>query len=190
VFLKIAVAAHLLAWGYPWERIHWEQSPPEGPGRFRADLYADGHSGLPSFWFECGDTGREKLGGVVARLPDFRVVHVMNVERFLRWWNGEDVVPSQVKDKRELKPLILQHRLETTVPSVEYWGVRETSASARILFAVRRGLNGPITYLDSGEGWSLSSIRYVSKRKDQFQALIPGLVGDDQWRGETSLWKD
>jgi hypothetical protein len=186
VFLKIVVATHLLIWGYAWEKLRWERCPPGGPGSLRPDLYAEGHDSLPSFWFECGTTEDEKLQKVIAALSNFRVVHAMDVDSFLNWWNGGNVIPPHSVDKRELKQTVLQHRHQTTVPGVEYWGVRETSTSARILFAVRREMNGQFTYLDTGEGWSLSNIRYVSKSKDGFQPLIPGVVGHDQWRGENS----
>jgi hypothetical protein len=186
VFLKIVVAAHLLTWGYPWKKLHWEQCPPGGPGNFRPDLYAKGQGCLPSFWFECGTTEDEKLRSVSAALSDFRIVHVMDANSFLSRWNGQNIAPLQIEDKRKLKQMVLQHRHQTAVLGVEYWGVRETSTSARILFAVRREKNGQVTYLDSGEGWSLSNLRYVSRGKDRFQALIPGRVGNDQWRGENS----
>ncbi len=193
-FLKILVAAHLLSWGYPWEKIHWEQVPPDGPGNFRPDIYTEGQGDLPPFWFECGWTEDEKLRSVVATLPDFRVVHVMNAERFRSWWNGERPVlingefidTSQVKDKRELKRLVLQHRQEATVPGVEYWGVRETSRFVRIVFAVRRELDGTFTYMDTEESWSISHIKYFSKHKDRLQPLIPRVVGSDQWEGESA----
>ncbi len=40
VLLKIGIAAHLLSWGYGWERIHWEEAPA-GAGEFRPDIYAE-----------------------------------------------------------------------------------------------------------------------------------------------------
>ncbi len=37
VLTKVAIAAHLLIWDYPWQKIHWEKSPHEahrqGPER-------------------------------------------------------------------------------------------------------------------------------------------------------------
>jgi len=65
----------------------------------------------------------------------------------------------------------------------ECCGIRGTEATPRIIYAVRRQHDGRFVYLDIGEGWSLCSIRYVSKRSENFQALIPGIVGSDKWRG-------
>jgi len=56
----------------------------------------------------------------------------------------------------------------------ERCGIRGTEATRRIIYAVRRQHDGRFVYLDIGEGWSLCSIRYVSKRSKNFQALTNG----------------
>jgi hypothetical protein len=173
-----------LSWGYAWEEIRWEEAPKPRLGDLRPDIYALGKGKLPSFWFECRGTSDTKLRRIVQAAPAFRTVHIFEYHGFLRWWNAENVVPSKVTDRKQRKEIILNHRREVSVPGAEYWAVLEESTTARILFAVRRERSGEFTYLDSGEGWSLSSVRYVSKRADRFAPIIPGVVGSEHWRGE------
>lgn len=184
VLLKIVAAAHLLSWGYPWHTISWEECPQGGPPDCRPDLYATAE-GLPEFWIECGVSDSSKLQRIVAARPECRVVHVVDIKAFIRCWNHESVV-ARVKDPKERKRLILAHRKKFAVAGVEHWAVRETSTTARIIYAVRRERDGGITHLDSGEGWGIwKSLRFVSRR-DGFEPLIRGIVGDPSWRGENS----
>lgn len=168
--------------GDPWERVHWEY-PLDGSNRpFRADIYAVGDGRLPSFWFECRTTQEEKLHELIGQMPGVRIVHVLHDETFLSWWNAD--TDSNV---RESKEAVITAR-EEAVPGVEYWAVRMTSTSARFIFAVRRELDGKFTYLDTGEGRNLfASIRFISRRHDQFRALISGIAGKDDWCGENTF---
>lgn len=118
------------------------------------------------------------------KLPHVRVVHVMDMEWFQSWWNAEDRVSPRIKDVKGRKRVILRYRKRTSVRGIEYWAIREGSKSARILYAVRREPDGDFTYLDTGEGWSLSGIQFVSRRTDGFQPLIPGIIGNRKWRGQ------
>jgi hypothetical protein len=193
---KVSIAAHLLAWGYGWEQIHWEESPPQGPSGFRPDLYAEGRGNLPFFWFECGGTEQEKLSAVVASVPEFRVVRVTDCDWFTRLWSGEDsyivadkiVRLDKITDWKERRQLILQGRKRVIPPGAECWALRGRENAPRIIFAVRRELDGRFTYLDSGEGWSLSSLRYVFNRSTGFQPLIPGVVGSKKWQGRSQAY--
>jgi len=127
------------------------------------------------------------LKTIVAALPDFRVVEAVDYDWFETFWNGEffPVRTKRIKDWKERKRLIRQHR-EAAIPlKAECWGIRGTEATPRIIYAVRRQDDGRFVYLDTGEGWSLSSIRYVSKGSENFQALIPGIVGSEKWRGRS-----
>jgi hypothetical protein len=193
---KVSLAAHLLGWGYRWEQIHWEETPPHGPREFRPDLYVEGLGNLPSFWFECGHTDQDKLRTVIAALPEFRVVRVVDYGWFTSFWNGNDsfvvgdknVRLDEIKDWTERKRLVLQQRERTIPPGAECWAIRGRESSPRIIYAVRRERDGRFTYLDSGEGWSLSSFRYVFNRRVRFQPLIPGIVGSDKWRGRSQAY--
>jgi hypothetical protein len=194
---KVSIAAHLVTWGYHWEQIHWETTPERSPHQYRPDLYADGSNHLPSFWFECVGTEQEKLTAVANSLPDFRVVRVVDLDWFIQFWNGKaasldiPAPPNQVEDPKERKKLIIQQRQAIIPPGVECWVMRGRENAPRIIYAVRREQDNQFVYLDSGEGWSLSSIRYVSKRPRCFQPLIPGIVGHAEWRGENSdLFRD
>ena len=184
VRLKVAVVTHLLAWGYPWRKIHWKQRPRGAPRGTRPDIIADSHGDLPAFWFECGGVESEKLRRISQKLPDFQPVHVMEMDWFGDRWNAEDRLSARIKDARTRRRAILRYRERNSVPGVEYWAIHEGSKSARIIYAVRRERNGKFTYLDSGEGWSLSGIQFVSRKKDGFQPLIPGIVGHKKCKGQ------
>jgi hypothetical protein len=190
---KVSIAAHLLTWGYRWEQIHWEETPIQLATGFRPDLYAEGDGNLPPFWFECVSTEQEKLCAVIAALPGFRVVHVVDCEWFVHFWNGDysyiikrkNLKPELLEDRKERKRLVIQQR-ELIIPlGAEYWAIRGRGSAPRIIYAVRREHDGRFTYLDTSEGWSLSSIRYISKRRDGFQPIIPGVVGSQEWRGRS-----
>jgi hypothetical protein len=188
---KVSIAAHLLAWGYHWKQIHWEEAPSRGPRGYRADIFAEGNDTLPSFWFECVATDQEKLKALVAALPDSRVVRVVDCDLFARVWEGEIIhfadrkikTLDEIKDLKERKRLIFRERESFVPPGAECWAIRGRENSPRIIYAVRRERDGRFIYLDPGEGWSLSSLRYVSKRKKGFQPLIPGVAGSEKWRG-------
>jgi hypothetical protein len=190
---KVSIAAHLLAWGYHWKQVHWEEIPSRGPKRYRPDIYAEGNDSLPSFWFECVGTEQKKLKAVVAAYPGFRVVHVIDCDWFTRVWTGETIYVvddkitrlHQIKDWRERKRLVLQERESFLPLGVECWAIRGRGNSPRIIYAVRRESDGRFTYLDSGEGWSLSSFRYISTCREDFQPLIPRVVGREKWRGHS-----
>jgi hypothetical protein len=174
VLLKVSVATHLLEWGYSWKHVHWEDSPCP-VAEFRPDIFAERQGGLPAFWFECGGTEDEKLRTIRSVLPEVRVVNVIEFDGFPRWWN-----------RGNSKEEILAHRQQSALHGVEYWALREGSSTARFSHAVRRDADGCFTYMDTGEAWTLSGLRYVSKRRDRFGSLIPGFVGIDQWKGENS----
>jgi hypothetical protein len=184
VRLKIAVAVHLLAWGYPWRKIHWEERPRGAPRGTRPDLIPERHRELPAFWFECRTTDDKKLRRLVKKLQGVRIVNVMEMDWFLPWWNAERALSPRIKDTAGRKRAVLRERRRASVHGVEYWAIHEGSRSARILYAVRRERNGQFTYLDSGKGWSLSAIQFVSRRRDRFQAIIPGAVGHKKWKGQ------
>jgi hypothetical protein len=194
--LKVSIAAHLLSWGYTWEQIRWEETPPKGPREFRPDLYTEDAGNLPRFWFECGHTGQEKLRTVVATLPEFRVVRVVDDAWFIHFWNGENscvvndkiIELDEVKDWKERRRLVLQQREEVIPCGAECWTIRARESSPRIVYAVRRELDGHFTYLDSEEGWSLSSFRYVFNRSVSFRPLIPGVVGSEKWTGRSQIY--
>lgn len=178
--LKAIIAAHLLHWGYKWENILWERDPQDVAGRRRADILAKGGNSLPTFWFECGCTESDKLRELVSVLSrEVRVVNVLPLERFRGWWNGEYLGLASSLRGREKGKVIRQHRAESSVIGVEYWAVYETSASARILFAVQPEGNGHYTYFETGEGWSLSHISFLSRRTDRWAPLIPRLTGEE-----------
>lgn len=180
-YLKIVIAAHLLDWGYRWGDILWEYAPPDITGRKRADIFARGHNRLPSFWFECRTVGGGKFRELcTALLPDIRLVNVMPLEWFLRWWNGEHLRLEPSLSMKEKRAAIRKHRAETSVAGVEYWAIYDTPVSARILFAVRADGNDHYTYFDTGEGWSINHIMMLSRRTDCWAPLIPGRVGDNQ----------
>lgn len=178
--LKLAIAVHLLEWGYTWEGIRWEYSPSNVRGHRRADLFAPGQGGLPSFWFECGGTDNRKLRYILRQLPDTRIVHVMPHDWFLRWWNAHNVMRVRRAAPRDRRRLVRAYRARTAVVGVEYWAVYDTSTSARILFAVRPEGSDRYTYFDTGEGWSLSHILMLSRRTDCWAALIPRVAGGDR----------
>lgn len=192
---KVSIAAHLLTWGYRWEQIHWEETPTQLTIGFRPDLYAEGDGNLSSFWFECGATEQEKLCAVIAALPDFRVVRIVDCEWFIHFWNGDDdylihdehLKPEQLEDGKEHKRLVLQQRGLVVPPGAECWAIRGREGAPRIIYAVRREHDGRLTYLDTGEGWSLSRIRYISKCRDGFQPIIPGIAGSEVWKGESQI---
>jgi hypothetical protein len=193
---KVSIAAHLLAWDYHWKQIHWEEVPPQGPREFRPDLYAEGNAHLPSFWFECVGTKQEKLSAVINALPEFRVVRVVDCNWFAELWKGEGVYLindklvafNRISDWKERKRLVIQQRESIIPPGAECWAIRGRENSPRIIYAVRRERDGRFTYLDSGEGWSLSVFRYISKRQDGFQPLIPSIVGSEKWRGHSQIY--
>lgn len=190
---KVSTAAHLLTWGYAWEQIHWEETVPYGPKGFRPDLYTEGNEHLPSFWFECVATNQEKLQAVIKALPNFRVVRIVDYQWFEYFWNGKDtyligdklVEANRIEDWKERKRLITQQRESVIPPNAECWAIRGRENSPRIVYAVRRESDNRFIYLDSSEGWSLSSFRYVTKRSEGFQPLIPGVVGSEKWRGHS-----
>jgi len=195
---KVSIAAHFLGWGYSWEQIHWEETPPQGPREFRPDLYVKGMESLPSFWFECKHTERDKLRIVVASFPESRVVRVVDHEWFRRFWNcsegcivsGKIIRLDETADWKERRKLVLQQRQNVIPAGAECWAIRGRENSPRIIYAVRRELDGRFTYLDSAEGWSLSAFRYVFNRAVRFQPLIPGMVGRDKWRGRSQAYHD
>jgi hypothetical protein len=197
---KISIAAHLVSWGYHWEQIYWETTPLQLPEDFRPDLYVKGHADLPSFWFECGGTRQEKLLAVVAAFPGLRIVRVLDDDSFGRLWSGESMYLTGddgklirlegVEGWQERRTLVLRQRESITPPGVECWAIRARERFPRIVWAVRREHDGRFTYLDTGEGWSLSSFRYISKRKDGFQPMIPGVVGDERWTGQSQGYID
>lgn len=188
---KVAIAAHLLAWGYAWDQIYFEKTPEEGPPQFRPDLYVRAEGQLPSFWFECIVTGNEKLSSVATRLPDFRIVHVIDVNRFTKIWNGEfkyllgmnDTTPDELKDWKKRRKLVMGKREAFVPQNTECWALYGSESASRIIYAVRRDNDGRFTYMDTGEGWSLSSFRYIFNRKSGFRPLIPGVVGNEKWKG-------
>jgi len=187
---KISVAAHLLAWGYGWEQIRWEYTPTTDTlKKFRADLYVEGSGNLPSFWFECWVTESEKLREVALALPSFRVVRVVDQQRFKGHWTGESVVVgdhkrlTEIKDRKERKQLLLKEHESFVPPGCECWAVYARDVFPRIVYAVRGDKDGGYTYLHTGEGWGLSGFPYASRNKGRFEPLIPGLVGNPKWRG-------
>lgn len=193
---KVSIAAHLLTWGYRWEQIHWEEAHGQLAMGFRPDLFVEGENNLPSFWFECKSTEKEKLQTVINALPSFRVVRVVDCDWFGHFWNGDDgylinaehLKSEQLVDTKERKRLVLQQRESFTPPGAEFWSIRGREGAPRIIYAVRREHDGLFTYLDTGEGWSLSSIRYISKRKDSFQPIIPGIAGSEAWKGRSQFY--
>lgn len=179
--LKIAIVAHLLHWGYQWNDLSWEYNPPDVPGWRRADIFVRESNSLPSFWFECRTTDKDKLRKLHSVLsPDIRLVNVMSKDWFVRWWNGDNLRLRPSLSAKERRVAIREHRAEISVPGVEYWAISDTSATARILFAVRRDGDDSYTYFDTGEGWSLSWILKLSRRTDCWAPLISGIVGDYQ----------
>jgi len=183
-YLKIVVGAHLLYWGYDWAGIHWEYDPGDLPGRHRADVFVRASGRLPSFWFECRTVADDKLRHLRSHLPrDVRLVQVLPHDWFLRWWNGEHLRLKPLSDSGVKREAIQRHRAKIAVPGVEYWAVYDSSTSARILFAVRADDDDRYTYFDTGEGWSLSWIKKLSRRTDCWAPLIPGAVGRDRDAG-------
>jgi hypothetical protein len=181
-FLKLSVAAHLLQWGYDWEDIEWEHTSP-GSGRFRADIFASKPGRLPSFWFECGGADATKLRDLRATFADLRIVNVTEYRSFLRWWNGGKLALDSSLSAKQRRITMRKHRAETTVQGIEYWAIYNTSTSCRVLFAVRRDDEDDYTYLDSGEGWSLSHLLMLSRRTDSWAPLIPGTAGGKRKSG-------
>jgi hypothetical protein len=185
--LKASVAARLLGWGYSWDRIHWEDTHPSVDSRFRADLYAEGEGELPSFWFECIGTEAQKLRAIIKSLPSFRVVRVVQAQWFESVWEGRsaglvDGVARKLAEK-ERKQIISRER-ESVIPfEAECWAVNLRTITPRLAYAVRRDADGKFVYLDSEEGYSLSSFHYVPRRTGCFRPLIPRILGSDQWRG-------
>lgn len=183
-YLKIVVAAHLLHWGYDWASIHWEYDPSDLSGRHRADVFVRGRGGLPSFWFQCRTVGDDKLRHLRSHLRrDVRLVQVLPHDWFLRWWNGERLRFKPSSDPMAKREALRRHRAKTTVPGVEYWAVYDSSTSARILFAVRAEGDDRYTYFDTGEGWSLSWIKKVSRRTDCWAPLFPGIASRNRHAG-------
>ena len=188
---KVAIAAHLLAWGYNWNQIYFETTPKEWPSHFRPDVYARGEGQLPSFWFECIVTDNEKLSITAKMLPSFRIVHAIDIERFKRIWNGEyksllginNSNPDELEDWKERRRLVMSEREAFIPPNTECWTLYGSESASRILYAVRRERNGQFIYMDTGEGWSLSSFRYVFNRKSGFRPLISNVVGNKDWKG-------
>jgi len=43
---KVSIAAHLLAWGYNWKQILWEETPSHGPKGCRPEICAQGNDRL------------------------------------------------------------------------------------------------------------------------------------------------
>jgi hypothetical protein len=194
--LKVSIAAHLLVWGYDWECIHWEKTPIKSIKEFRPDLYVEGNERLPSFWFECIGTDRDKLHQLVIALPNCRIVRVISDEHFKQFWNGTDTCvidgkvlqTSQISDWKQRKRLVIQERESFVAPGTECWAIRAGEYHPRIIWAVRHGFDGRFTYLDSAEGWTLSSFRYIPKRKEYFEPLIPGIVGSTGWTGKSQAY--
>ena len=189
-YLKIVVVAHLLYWRYDWAGIHWEHDPGDVSGRHRADIFVQERGRLPSFWFECRTVSNDKLRHLRSHLPrHVRLIQVIPHDWFLRWWNGEHLRLKPSSDPRATREAIRKHRATTTVPGVEYWAVYDTSTSARILFAVRADGDDRYTYFDTGEGWSLSWIKKLSRRSDCWAPLIPGTAGSDRYAGHSRYLK-
>lgn len=184
LYLKIIIAVHLLHWGYEWENVLWEYSLSEISLRRRADVFTKGYDGLPAFWFECRTVDKDKLRVIRSALsPNVRLVNVMSVEWFLRWWNGESLNLSSSLDSKSKRATIQKYRADISAVGVEYWAVYKTSTSARILFAVRPDGGDHYTYFDTGEAWSLHNISMLSKRTDCWTPLISDLVGSDSEGG-------
>lgn len=175
--MKASIAAHLLRWGYRWADIIWEHSLQRRGLRKRGDLFACPRGRLPSFWFECGTTDRAKLRRLRRSLPDVRIVHVLPHEWFLRLWNGTNLGLRPRLSTKRRRSIVRHHRGRITVPGVEYWALSNMSRSARILFAARREVGDRYVYFETGEGWSLSQINWLSRRTDRWAPLIPGVVG-------------
>jgi len=183
-YLKIVVAAHLLHWGYEWTDVLWEYSPSDSTARKRADIFARGRNGLPSFWFECGTADNDKLRELRSALSsDVRLVNVMLWDWFRRWWNGDLLRLQPSLDSKGKRTAVWKQRANFSVVGVEYWAVYDTSTSARILFAVRPDGNDRYTYFDTGEGWSLSNISMLSRSTDSWASLIPGVAGGNRESG-------
>lgn len=177
VFLKLSVVTHLLQWGYDWDDIKWEHALP-GSQRYIADIFASKPK-LPSFWFECGWCDSKKLGGLRAAFPNLRIVTVTDYDFFINWWNGRGLSLKHSLSPKERRRQIRKHRAKTTVQGIEYWAIYHTSTSCRVMFAVRRDGEDHYTYLDSGEGWSLSNLLMLSRRTDTWTPLIPEIANGD-----------
>lgn len=194
--LKLVVGVHLLTWGYSWESIHWEDTPPYGPAGYRADVWAEGKASLPFFWFECRHVGRDKLEDLVRKLPTWRIVNVIDVDSFRRFWSAQHILPVRGEERTSfdwerrlvsefMRDLVRKYQAKVTVPGAEYWAARIDTNLPDLIYAVRRERNGEFTYLDTGEGWSLDHKFFFSKRLDRFEPIIPGRVGSGAWRGES-----
>jgi hypothetical protein len=175
--MKASIATHLLRWGYRWSDITWEYLLQERRLRKRADLFARPRGRLPSFWFECGTTNRTKLRRLRRCLPDVRIVHVLPHESFLRLWNGTNLGLRPGLSSKKRRAIVRHRRARITVPGVEYWALSNMSRSPRILFGARREVGDHYVYFETGEGWSLSHIDWLSRRTDRWATLIPRVVG-------------
>lgn len=144
----------------------------------------EGNSVLPWFLFECGGTDDKKLSKVADALPEFRVIHVVDYDRLLRFWNGRETFPSiseipltEVKEWRERKRLVMRQRESMIPQGTEYWFMSVREQVPRILYAIRRGCDGRFTYLDSGEGGMLKN-----GVREAFSA------GDDGFSSASFFW--
>ena len=194
VLLKLVVVVHLVVWGYPWEKVHLEKVERIGSKAFRADIFVEGTDGLPSFWFECGDTDKEKLSLIAGHLHGVRVVHVIHYQWFERLWNCNEVILNDefvpiesIEDRSVMRDLVKRTRESMIPPNTEVWAVNAVGGNPRIFYAVKRKPDGTIVYMDTGEGRSLSSFKFIPKAKEYYEPLIPGIVGSPDWRGQNSM---
>jgi hypothetical protein len=107
---------------------------------------------------------------------------VLPVHWFLRLWNAQQLrgdLKAYAKTKRRV---VRRRRARLSVAGVEYWAVSDGSASARLVYAVRAEGHDRYTYFDTGEGWTLSGIERISRRRDRWTPLIAGVVRERRSR--------
>lgn len=165
---EMAALAHLIEVGFDKDGVLFQQTMNIAGKKFRPDIFVPSKN----LWIECLGCELEKLRYLHKNFRG-RIVWIRDHKDFLFDWRADFIDKFDIglpKEKR--KELKKQHREENFPLGIEVWAMLLGKNTARILYAVRRDDDDAYTFYNSAEGWALSGLGYIRKRKDRVEGLI------------------
>jgi len=165
---EMATLAQLIAAGLDTGEILFQKRMEIAGRKLIPDIFVPSKN----LWMECLGCELEKLVYLRENFKG-RVVWIREHESFLWDWEANFIDKFNFRlSNEEVKKQKKHHREKRFPLGIEVWAMLFKKYTARVLFAVRRDGEDAYTFYKSKEGWALSHLGYIRKRKDKIEELI------------------
>ena len=165
---EMATLAHLIEAGLDTSEILFQQRMDIAGRKLIPDIFVPSKN----LWIECLSCELEKLVYLRENFKG-RVVWIRDHESFLFDWEANFIGEfNSGLSNEEIKEQKKHHREKRFPLGIEVWAMLFKKYTARVLFAVQRDDDDAYTFYKSNEGWALSHLGYIRKRRDKIEELI------------------